>query len=97
MASSNKEDFISKASTNCSHTSSFGTRKCDGNSCNVNEASYFSASQKFYHSASNVLQHVPEESPKLEDFEGTNDKEEEYDGDQSIYQFNSIENNKNVG
>jgi hypothetical protein len=44
MASSYKEDFISKASTNCSHTYSFGTSICDGNACNVKEVSYFSAS-----------------------------------------------------
>jgi hypothetical protein len=97
MASSDKEDFISETSTNCSHTSSVGTRKCDGNACNANEASYFSASQKFDHSASNFIQHVPHESPKSEDFEGTDDEEEEYDGDKSIQQFNSNENNQNVG
>jgi hypothetical protein len=32
----------------------------------------------------NVIEHVPREIPKSEDFEGTNDKEEEYNGDQSI-------------
>jgi hypothetical protein len=63
MASSDKEDFISKTSTNCSHTSSVGTKKCDRNACNANEASYFSASQKFDHSASNFIRHVPHESP----------------------------------
>jgi hypothetical protein len=97
MASSDKEDFISETSTNCSHTSSVGTRKCDRNVCNANEASYFSASQNFDHSASNFIQHVPHESPKSEDFEGTDDEEEEYDGDKSIQQFNSNENNQNVG
>jgi hypothetical protein len=64
MASSDKEDFIYETSTNYSHTSSFGTSKCDWNACNVNEASYFSSNQKFDHSASNVIQHVPQESPK---------------------------------
>ena len=57
----------------------------------------FSASQKFDHSASNVIQHVPQEIPKSEDFEGTNNKKEGYDGDQFIQQFNNIENNKNLG
>jgi len=66
------------------HTSSFGTNKCDGNDCNVNEVSYFSTSEKCDHNESNVIQHVPQESPKSKDFESTNDKEEEYDGDQSI-------------
>jgi hypothetical protein len=94
MASSDKEDFISEASTNCLHTSSFGTSKCGGNVCNVNEVSYFSASQKFDHSASNVIQHVPRESPKSKDFDGTNDKQEEYDGDQFVQQFNNIEYNQ---
>jgi hypothetical protein len=54
------------------------------NACNENEASYFSSSQKFDHSASNCFQHFPHESPKSEDFKGTNDEEEEYDGDKSI-------------
>ena len=97
MDSSYKEYFIYETSTNFSHTSSFGTSKCDGNTCNVNEASYFSPSQKFDHSASNVIQHVSQESLKSKDFEGTDNKEEEYDGDQSIQQFNSNENNQNVG
>jgi hypothetical protein len=39
MALPNKEDFIFETSTNCSHTSSIGTRKCDRNACNENEAS----------------------------------------------------------
>jgi hypothetical protein len=60
MASLDKEDFISETSTNCSHTSSFGTRKCDGHACNVIEASYFPSSQKFDHSANNTIQHVPQ-------------------------------------
>jgi hypothetical protein len=96
MASSNKDYLIYEASTNCLHTSSFVTIKCDGNACNVNEESYFSASHTFDHSASNFIQHVPQESPKSKDFEGTNDKEDRYDGDQSVQQFNSIENNQNV-
>jgi hypothetical protein len=41
MASSDKEDFISETSANCSHTSFVGTRKCDRNVCNANEALYF--------------------------------------------------------
>jgi hypothetical protein len=97
MASSDKEDFISKVSTNYSHASSVGTSKCDGNACNSNEVSYFSANRKFDHNESYVIQHVTHESPKSEDFEGTSDKENEYDGDQSIQQFNSNENNQNVG
>jgi hypothetical protein len=97
MASSDKEDFISEASTNCPHKTFVGTNKCDGNVCNANEVSDFSASWKFDHSASNLIQHVPQESPKSKDFEGTDDKEEEYDGDQSIQKFNSNENNQNVG
>jgi hypothetical protein len=84
LVSLDKEDFISEASTIFSHTSYVGTSKCGGNDCNANEPLYFSASQKFDHSASNVFQHVPQESPKSEEFEGTDDKEEEYDGDQSI-------------
>jgi hypothetical protein len=63
MTSSDKEDFISERSKNCSNTSYVGTRKCDRNSCNANEASYFSASQKFDHRESNFIQHVPHESP----------------------------------
>ena len=57
MASSDKEDFISETSTNCSHTSYVGTMKCNRNVFNENEASYFSASQNFDHSASNFIQH----------------------------------------
>ena len=83
MASSDKEDFIYETLTNCLHTSSVGTRKCDMNLCNANETSYFSASQNFDHSASNFIQHVPHESPKSEEFEGNGDEEEEYDGDKS--------------
>jgi hypothetical protein len=97
MASSDKEDFISETSANCSHTSYVGTRKCHRNVCNANEASYFSASHNFDHSASNFIQHVPHESPKLEDFESTDDEEEEYDSDKSSHRFNSNENNQNVG
>jgi hypothetical protein len=97
MASSDKEYFIFEASTNCSHNSFVGTSKCDGNACNANETSYSSSSKKFDHSASNGIQHVPQESPKSGEFEGIDDKEEEYDGDQSIQQFNSNENNQNVG
>jgi hypothetical protein len=59
--------------------------------------SYFSAIHNFDHGTSNFIQHVPHESPKSEDFEGTNDEEEEYDGDKSSQQFNSNENNQNVG
>jgi hypothetical protein len=84
MASSEKKYFIYETSTSCSHTSSFRTDKCDAKTSNVNENSYFSPSQKFDHSASNDIQHVDQESPKSEEFEGTNDKEEEYDGDHSI-------------
>jgi hypothetical protein len=54
------------------------------NVCNANEASYFSASHNFDHSARIFIQHVPHESPKSKDFEGTDDEEEEYDGDKSI-------------
>ena len=97
MASSDKEDFISKTSTNCSHTSYVGTRKCHRNVCNANEALYFLASHNFDHSASNFIQHDPHGIPKSQDFEGIDDKEEEYDGDQYIQQFNSSENNQNVG
>jgi hypothetical protein len=39
MASLDKEDFIYEASKNHSHTSFFGTSKCNGNACNANEAS----------------------------------------------------------
>jgi hypothetical protein len=97
MASSNKENCISETSTNSSHTSSVGTRKCHRNVCNANEVSYFSVSHNFDHGASNFIQHVPHESPKSEDFEGTDNEEEEYDGDKSSQQFNSNENNQNVG
>jgi hypothetical protein len=97
MASSDKEDFISETSTNCSHTSYVGTRKFHSNVCDENEASYFSASHNFDNGASNFIQHVPHESPNSEDFEGTNDEEEEYDGDKSSERFNSNENNQNVG
>jgi hypothetical protein len=83
MASSNKEKCISETSTNSSHTCSVGTRKCHRNVCNANEASYFSASHNFDLGASNFIQHVPHESPKSEEFEGTGDEEEEYDGDKS--------------
>ena len=62
-----------------------------------NKASYFSASHNFDHSESNCIQHVPHESPKSKDFEGIDDEEEEYDGDKSSQQFNSNENNQNVG
>jgi hypothetical protein len=95
MASSDKEDFISKTSKYCSCTS-FGTSKCDGNTCNENEESYFSPSQKFDHRAINDMQHLHQESPKSKDFEVTNDKEE-YDGDQYVQQFNNIENTQNLG
>ena len=44
----------------------------------------FSASQQFDHSASNIIQHVPHESPKSEDVEGTDDEEEEYDGNVDV-------------
>jgi hypothetical protein len=83
MASSDKEDFISETSTNCSHTFSVRTRKFHRSVYNANEASYFSASHNFDHSARNFIQHVPHESPKSKDFQGTNDEEEEYYGDKS--------------
>jgi hypothetical protein len=94
MASSDKKYFVSETSTNCSPTSSVGTRKCDRNVCKANEASYFSASQNFDHSASNFIQHVPHESPESDYFEGTDDEEDEYDGDKSIQEFNNNENSK---
>jgi hypothetical protein len=97
MASLDKKDFIFETSTNCSHTSSVGTRKSHRNVCNENEASHFSTSHNFDHGASNFIQHVPHESPKSEDFEGTDDEEEEYDGDKSSQQFNNNANNQNVG
>ena len=68
MASSNKEKCISKTSANSSHTCCVGTRKCHRNVCNANEASYFSASRNFDHSANNFIQHVPHESPKSKEF-----------------------------
>jgi hypothetical protein len=89
MASLDKKDFISETSTNYLHPSSVGTTKCHRNVCNENEASYFLASHNFDCGTRNFIQHVPHEIPKSEDFEGTNDEEEEYDGDKSSQQFNS--------
>ena len=76
--SSDREDFISGASTSCSHASCSETDKCGGNTSNVNEESYVSPSEKFDHSASNDIEHIDWESPNSEDFEGTNDEREEY-------------------